>query len=180
MKDVHRSRGYFLVLKGSPMDVDQGKGKVTWARRDAPAKEKENTEDRAKERARGDVPDHGFCGQGPQWARDCPSHHGGKGKRTVLHLAGGTRTLHRFDKLNLEGDGRDWNTRRCFWQLRFPSLQNFVSFEPSKGSSFSTLEPRCPWEVSIFSQRFQEIYADAGLQLTSHPVSPLRFSFANG
>ena len=29
-------------------------------------------------------------------------------------------------------------------------------------------------------QKFQEIYADAGLQLTSHPVPPLRFSFANG
>ena len=28
-------------------------------------------------------------------------------------------------------------------------------------------------------QKFQEIYADAGLQLTSHPVPPLRFSFAN-
>ena len=29
-------------------------------------------------------------------------------------------------------------------------------------------------------QKFQEIYADAGLQLTLHPVPPLRFSFANG
>ena len=29
-------------------------------------------------------------------------------------------------------------------------------------------------------QKFEEIYADAGLQLTSHPVPPLRFSFANG
>ena len=29
-------------------------------------------------------------------------------------------------------------------------------------------------------QNIQEIYADAGLQLTSHPVPPLRFSFANG
>ena len=29
-------------------------------------------------------------------------------------------------------------------------------------------------------QRIQEIYADAGLHLTSRPVSPLRFSFANG
>ena len=29
-------------------------------------------------------------------------------------------------------------------------------------------------------QKFQEIHADAGLQLTSHPVPPLHFSFANG
>ena len=29
-------------------------------------------------------------------------------------------------------------------------------------------------------QNIQEIYADAGLQLTSHPVPPLLFSFANG
>ena len=29
-------------------------------------------------------------------------------------------------------------------------------------------------------QRIQEMYAQAGLRLTSHPVSPLRFSFANG
>ena len=29
-------------------------------------------------------------------------------------------------------------------------------------------------------QKFQEIYADAGHQLTSYPVPPLRFSFANG
>ena len=28
--------------------------------------------------------------------------------------------------------------------------------------------------------KFRGIYADAGLQLTSHPVPPLRFSFANG
>ena len=29
-------------------------------------------------------------------------------------------------------------------------------------------------------QRIQEMYAQAGLRLSSHPVSPLRFSFANG
>ena len=29
-------------------------------------------------------------------------------------------------------------------------------------------------------QRIQEMYAQAGLRLTSHPVSPLRFSFTNG
>ena len=29
-------------------------------------------------------------------------------------------------------------------------------------------------------QRIQEMYAQAGLRLTSHPVSPLRLSFANG
>ena len=29
-------------------------------------------------------------------------------------------------------------------------------------------------------QNIQEIYADAGLNLTSHPLKPLRFSFANG
>ena len=29
-------------------------------------------------------------------------------------------------------------------------------------------------------QRIQETYAQDGLRLTSHPVSPLRFSFANG
>ena len=49
-----------------------------------------------------------------------------------------------------------------------------------KESSISILEPPCPWEVLIFCKKFQEIYADAGLQLTSHPVPPLRFSFANG
>ena len=32
----------------------------------------------------------------------------------------------------------------------------------------------------VLFQKFQEICADAGLQLTSHPVPPLRFSFANG
>ena len=32
----------------------------------------------------------------------------------------------------------------------------------------------------ILLQKIQEIYADAGLQLTSHPVPPLRVSFANG
>ena len=29
-------------------------------------------------------------------------------------------------------------------------------------------------------QRIQEMYAHAGLRHSSHPVSPLRFSFANG
>ena len=33
--------------------------------------------------------------------------------------------------------------------------------------------------VDLF-QRIQEMYAHAGLRLTSYPVSPLRFSFANG
>ena len=32
----------------------------------------------------------------------------------------------------------------------------------------------------VLLQRIQEMYAHAGLRLSSHPVSPLRFSFANG
>ena len=68
------------------------------ARRDVSAQERESTEEKARERAKGDVPDHVFC------AKDHT------GLVTVLHimveranvlyyLAKDTRTLHRFDKL---------------------------------------------------------------------------------
>ena len=50
----------------------------------------------------------------------------------------------------------------------------------SMESSFSILEPHCPWEELICLREFLEMYAQASLRLTSHPVSPLRFSFANG
>ena len=98
------------------------------ARRDTPAKEKENTEERAKERARGDVLDPVSC------VKD----------RTVLvsvlhimverssvpsHLARDTKNLHRFDKAYPEGNERDWITGGGALAISFPSLQNFANFD---------------------------------------------------
>ena len=74
MKDLHRSRGNFPVSKGNSMEVDQGKGKSRVARRDAPTKDKENTRDRAREKAKEDALDHVFR------ARDLT------GLATVLHI----------------------------------------------------------------------------------------------
>ena len=96
----------------------------------------------------------------------------------LYHLAKGTRTLHRFDKLiwkvtDVTGSQVQVPLQFGFHPCRILQVLIF------KESSFSILEPRCPWEVSIFCKKIQEMYADAGLQLTS-PVPPLRFSFANG
>ena len=72
MKDVHRSRGYFPVSKGNMMDVDQGKGKSCG---------KKGRSSKGKGKRQGRRPGPCLLCQGPHWARDCLSHHGGKGKR---------------------------------------------------------------------------------------------------
>ena len=97
----------------------------------------------------------------------------------LYHLAKDTRTLHRFDKLIWKVT--DVTGSQVQVPLQFGShLCKILQVLFFKGSSLSILEPRCPWEVLIFRKKNQEIYADAELQLTSHPVPPLRFSFANG
>ena len=115
--------------------------------------------------------------QGPHWARDCLSHHGGKGKRTVSS-GKGYKNSSPFRQAYLEGDRRDWITGAGAFAVWFPSLQNFPSFDLQGKFILDSGATMSMGGVDLL-QKFQEIYADAGLQLTSHPVPPLRFSFAN-
>ena len=97
MKDVHRSRGYFPVSKGNLMDVDQGKGKSR-GKKGRFRTQRESTEEKARERAKGDVQAHVIC------ATDHTGlvtilHIMVERANVLYHLARDTRTLHRFDKL---------------------------------------------------------------------------------
>ena len=127
MKDVHRSRGYFPVSKGNLMDVDQGKGKSRGKNgrfRTGKGKHK----GKSKGKSKGRHPGPCLVCQGPHWARDCPSHHGGKGKRTVS-FGKGYKNSSPFRQAYLEGDRRDWITGAGAFAIWFPSLQNFASFD---------------------------------------------------
>ena len=88
----------------------------------------------------------------------------------LYHQARGTRTRQAY----LEGDRRDLITGAGASAVWFPSSFDLQGkFILDSGATMST------GGVDLL-QKFQEIYADAVLQLTSHPVPPLRFSFANG
>ena len=146
------------------------------ARKDVSAQEKENTEEKARERAKGDVPDHVFC---------VKDH---TGLVTVLrimveranvlyHLARDARTLHRFDNLIwkvIDVTGSQVQVPLQFGSHSCRILQALIFKESSFSGATMSMGG-----VDLL-QKFQEIYADAGLQLTSHHVPPLRFSFANG
>ena len=98
------------------------------ARRDTPAKEKGNTGEKSKGKSKGRRPGHCLLCQEPHWARDCPSHHGGKGKRTVSS-GKGYKNPSPFRQAYLEGDERDWITGASALTISFPSLQNFASYD---------------------------------------------------
>ena len=116
--------------------------------------------------------------QGPPWARDCPSHHGGKGKRATS-FGKGSKNSSPFRQAYLEGNEHDWITGAGAFAVSVPSLQNFVSFDLDAKFILDSGATMSMGGVDLVL-RIREIYADAGLQLTSRPVSPLRFSFANG
>ena len=127
MKDVHRSRGYFPVSKCNSMDVDQGKGKSRGKKgRFRTGKGKHRGKSKGKSKGRRPRPCL-LC-QAPHWARDSPSHHGGKGKRTVSS-GKGYKNSSPFRQAYLEGDRRDWITGAGAFAVWFPSLQNFASFD---------------------------------------------------
>ena len=150
MKDVHRSRGYFPVSKGNSMDVDQGKGKPRGKKgrfRSGKGKPREKGKGKIKGRRPGP------CLLCQNWSRDCPSHHGGKGKRTVSS-GKGYKNPSPFRQAYLESDRRDWITGAGAYAIWFPSLQNFASFD-LQGKFISILEPRCLWEVLIFHKHFK-------------------------
>ena len=68
------------------------------ARRDVPVQERESTEEKARERAKGDVPDHVFCAK-DHTGLVAVLHIMVERANVLYHLAKDTRTLHRFDKL---------------------------------------------------------------------------------
>ena len=74
----------------------------------------------------------------------------------------------------MEGDRRDWITGAGACAIWFPSLQNFASFDLQGKFILDSGATMSMGGVDLL-QKFQEIYADDGLQLTSHPVPPLHF-----
>ena len=73
----------------------------------------------------------------------------------------------------------DVTTRAGAFAVWFPSLQNFASFDLQGKFILDSGATMSMGGVDLL-QKNQEIYAGAGLQLISHPVPPLRFSFRNG
>ena len=116
--------------------------------------------------------------QGPHWARDCPSHHGGKDNR-VNSFGKGHKNSSPFRQAYLEGDKHDWVTGASAFAVSVPSLQSFASFDLDGRSILDSGATMSMGGVDVL-QRIQAMYAQAGLRLTARPVSPLRFSFANG
>ena len=73
------------------MEVDQGKGK-SLGKKGRFSKGKGKRQGKKKGKGKGRRPGPCLLCQGPHWARDCPSHHGGKGKR-VNTFGKGTQEL---------------------------------------------------------------------------------------
>ena len=121
------------------MDVDQGKGKSR-GKKGHSSKGKGKHRGKSKGKSMERSPRPCLLCQGPHWARNCTSHHGGKGQ------------AHAY----LEGNERDWITGAGV-------IAEFRKISTSKGSSSSTLEPRCPWEVLIFYRELENFTQMLGI-----------------
>ena len=159
------------------MEVDQGKGKSR-GKKGRSSKGKGKRQGKSNGKGKGRRPGPCLLCQGPHWARDCPSHHGGKGKR-VNSFGKGHKNSSPFRQAYLEGDKHDWITDAGALAVSIPSLQNFASVDLD-GKFFLDSGATISMGGVDLLQRIQEMNAQAGLRLTSHPVSPLRFSVANG
>ena len=95
------------------------------------------------------------------------------------HSARDTKTLHRFDRLTWKATSMIGSQVQVLLHYRFHPCRNFASFDIDGKFILDSGATMSMGGVDLL-QRIQEMYAQAGLQLTSHPVSPLRFSFANG
>ena len=159
------------------MEVDQGEGKSR-GRKGRSSKGKGKRQGKSKGKGKGRRPGPCLLCQGTHWARDCPSHHGGKGK-CVNTFGKGHKNSSPFRQAYLEGDKHDWITSAGAFAISVPSLQNFDSFDLDGKFILDSGATMSLGGVDLL-QRIQEMYARDGLRLTAHPVSPLRFSFANG
>ena len=77
----------------------------------------------------------------------------------------------------LEGDWYDWVTSASAFAASVTSMQNVASFDLDRKFILDSGATTSMGGVDLL-QRIQEIYADVGFNPTSHPVKPLRFSFA--
>ena len=159
------------------MEVHQGKGKSR-GKKGRSSKGKGKRQGKSKGKGKGRRPGPCLLCQGLHWARYFHSHHGGKGKRVNL-LGKGHKISSPFRQAYLEGDKHVWITGAGAFAVSVPSLQNFASFDLDGKFILDSGATMSMGGVDLL-QRIQEMYAHAGLRLTSHPVSPLRFSFANG
>ena len=108
------------------MEVDQGKGKSR-GKKVRSSKGKGKRQGKSKGKGKERRPGPCLLCQGPHWARDCPSHNGGKGKR-VNPLGKGHKNSSPFRQAYLEGDKHQCTGPGAF-AVSVPSLQNFVSFD---------------------------------------------------
>ena len=76
--------------------------------------------------------------------RDCPSHMDERASVST-RSARDARTLHRFDKLT-------WKATSMIGSL----VQRIMPVLTSLESSFSILEPQCPWEALICCREFKK------------------------
>ena len=96
------------------MEVDQGKGKSR-GKKGRSSKGKEKRQNMSKGKGKGRRPEPCLLCQVPHWARDCPSHHGGKGKR-VNSCGKGHKNSSPFRQAYLKGDKHDGVTGAgVFW-----------------------------------------------------------------
>ena len=134
------------------MDVDQGKG-MSRGKKGRFRTGKGKHREKARERAKGDVPDHVFCVK-DHTGLVTVLHIMVERANVLYHLAKDTRTLHRFDKLIWKVT--DVTGSQLQVPLQFGShLCRILQALIFKESSFSILEPRCPWEVLIFCKNFK-------------------------
>ena len=84
--------------------------------------------------------------QGSHWARDSPSHHGGKGKR-VNSCGKGHKNSSPFRQAYLESDKHDWITGAGAFAVSVPSLQNSACFD---------LDGQFTWEALICCREFKK------------------------
>ena len=113
----------FTVSKGNVMEVHQGKGKSR-GKKGRSSKGKGKRQGKSKGKGKGRRLGPCLLCQGPHWARDCHSHHGGKGKHGKGH-----KNSSPFRQAYLEGDKHDWITGAGAFAVSVPSLQNFASFD---------------------------------------------------
>ena len=135
MKNVHRSCGYLPFSKGNMMEVDQGKGK---------SRGKKGRSSKGKGRRQGKSTGTGK--EETSWTMSLVPGTSLWLVKGVNSFGKGHKNSSPFRQAYLEGDMHDWITGAVLLQSRF-HLCRILPVLTSTKSSFSILEPQCPWEA---------------------------------
>ena len=168
----------FQFNKQSNYDDQHGRGNsLCNARERVHSRAKEHPRERVKAKAQGDALAHAFCVRVLTGPAIVFHINGGKGKR-VVSSGKLSKSSSPFRQAYLEGDGHDWITDASAFTVSVFSMQNFASFDLDEKFILHSGATVSMGGVDLL-QKIREIYADASVNLTSHLVKPLRFSFAN-